>query len=54
MIRQNIQSGMQDRDSYDTHQLTYYEEEAIHIQLLVASKIKEGYEKLGELSSGHW
>ena len=54
LIRQNIQAGLQDRDSYDTHQLTAYEEETINIQLQIAGKIKEGYERLAELPSGNW
>lgn len=54
LIRQNIQAGLQDRDSYDTHQLTSYEEETINVQLQIAGKIKEGYERLADLPSGNW
>lgn len=54
LIRQNIGAGKQDKDSYDTYVLTGYENEAINVQMDLATSMKAVYEKLGDLPSSNW
>ncbi len=54
LLRQNIAAGFQDKDSYDTHVFTGLETETIACQISIASKIKEVYERLGDLPPGKW
>lgn len=54
MIRQNIGTGKQDKDSYDTYVFTGYENETINAQVEMATQMKLVYEQLGGLGTSNW
>ncbi len=54
LIRQNVGIGAQDKDSIDTYVLTGYEMNTVNTQIFIATRIKEVYEKLGDLPAGNW
>lgn len=54
LVRQNIAIGAQDKESYESHVFTGYENNTINTQTYLATRIKEVYEKFGQLPPGNW
>ena len=53
-MRQNVSSGLVDKENIDHYQLTESEKELVTTQLMLANEIQLLYERLGKLARVNW